>query len=684
MTRSDPEPWGPEISPDLSLTWAKSTNYDYFADRGWQWLPFLVRLKAGTAQEISDRLDRLDKSGAVRIAPAYLAAARRGTLGKTLTLQIQESEFAKVLTDSAWDQTIEELEFSVPLPTPVTDTPFPGPAEDPPTNSPPQPPPNRIVVAVIDDSIPFANHRFRWPDGTTRFHSIWQQDGLAPHLVFSYGAEMSASGLNALLAQADSAKLSESEIYEIAGMEDYSKSAHKTLGRRTAHGAHVADLACGFVPDDAPQNEILIGVQLDQAAVQTIYPADLSVYIRDALEYIINRTEKIEEATGEKLPIVVNLSFGWYTGPHDGTSMLETAIDDLVKIRSAVTPMCIVLPAGNSRLERTHAHFVLQRQGSSKDEKRLDWRLQPDHRATSLMEVWLGRASDSVGCTLTGPGVAPVTVKAGESAPITYAGRNIGTIDYKTLQGAQQRRGIRIRLAPTAPRIALDSSIALAPSGLWTVDIANLASKRCYVDAWIGRSGRLPGWPVLGRQPYFDDLNYQRFTSDGKLADSDAGSRSYVRRKRTLNGVATGKVPVVAGGFRGSNLSSADYSSLSPFKEVTSGGTRTAPDPDVAARSDDSRVLHGVLAAGSRAGSVVAQNGTSVAAPQVTRWVANELMNVRPAGRHQVGALAALQELARPPLGKPGLAPFPGRNAVGKGRLVIDLNSLAWGRPTRR
>src|SRR5271166_5506697 len=53
-----------------------------------------------------------------------------------------------------------------------------------------------------------------------------------------------------------------------------------------------------------------------------------------------------------------------------------------------------------------------------------------------------------------------------------------------------------------------------------------------------------------------------------------------------------------------------------------------APDPyrpDAIVPTDDSRVHSGLLAAGSRSGSVVAMNGTSVAAPQIARAVADDL-----------------------------------------------------------
>ena len=156
----------------------------------------------------------------------------------------------------------------------------------------------KVVVAVIDDAIPFAHHRFRFPNGKTRFDAIWQQDGTGPSPgLFSYGALLTRAALDSLFARARTEGLGESEIYALSGVEDYTMPVHKPLGRRIAHGAHVADLACGFEPASAPLAEVLIGVQLDQAAVQTIVPARLSVHIVNALAFVVRRTQQLEAAT---------------------------------------------------------------------------------------------------------------------------------------------------------------------------------------------------------------------------------------------------------------------------------------------------------------------------------------------------------------------------------------------------
>src|SRR5207244_3651801 len=60
------------------------------------------------------------------------------------------------------------------------------------------------------------------------------------------------------------------------------------------------------------------------------------------------------------LPIVVNLSYGINHGPHDGTSLLEEAIDALTLLRRTENAFTMVLAAGNSHLTRCHAHFELK------------------------------------------------------------------------------------------------------------------------------------------------------------------------------------------------------------------------------------------------------------------------------------------------------------------------------------
>ena len=116
-------------------------------------------------------------------------------------------------------------------------------------------------------------------------------------------------------------------------------------------------------------------------------------------------------------------------------------------------------------------------------------------------------------------------------------------------------------------------------------------------------------------------------------------------RASTINAIATGASPIVMGGFERKEMKAAKYSSAGPVSPAL--GVLPAISDGVTAMtvSEDSLVHTGVLGAGSRSGSVLAMDGTSVAAPQIARWVAGQLAAGNPGNRAAVQALR--QQLQR-------------------------------------
>ena len=143
------------------------------------------------------------------------------------------------------------------------------------------------------------------------------------------------------------------------------------------------------------------------------------------------------------------------------------------------------------------------------------------------------------------------------------------------------------------------------------------------VHAWVQRDDLLYGFPIRGRQAYFNNDCYVRFDSEGRDNETDDPA-CVVQRGSTINAIATGQYPVVIGGYLRKEKVAAKYSSSGPV--YFTGTVNPNPcRPDVMFVSEDSRVHTGVLAAGSRSGSAVAMGGTSVAAPQVARLIADDL-----------------------------------------------------------
>jgi hypothetical protein len=365
--------------------------------------------------------------------------------------------------------------------------------------------------------------------------------------------------------------------------------------------------------------------------------------------------------------------------------MLEQAIHELIEARAKVRrPLEVVVAAGNSLLSRCHARIRLK----PKETRTLDWRILPDDGTPSFMEIWpvkgkAGATPDLVVELTTPSGDKSPPVRGGEV--YTWRPTDAGVLSAivrlaRPATSGNEREMILLAVAPTQ---RLDRGEKVAPCGTWLVRLTNHGRARVDIEAYIERDETPHGFPRRGRQSRFDDPNYERFDKFGRLKEDDApedpksrAPKRYVKRAGTINSIATGEHTVVIAGFRGSDRATAKYSS-------------SGPDIAAAAVSEDSITCHGVLAAGSRSGSRVAMNGTSVAAPQLTRELAKRLVSDptppsvdrRPYGRKIVEAVAKSKEdiaadmkvraLGGAPVPKPG--PPPPAERYGKGRLDARL-----------
>lgn len=500
--------------------------------------------------------------------------------------------------------------------------------------------PTTCIVAVIDDGLAFAHERFRMMDGTslsTRFKYFWNQDdttGTTMPPGFGYGRELQQGDIKTALGASSSAGIvNEDKVYSELGQ--------RLAGRRLKHGTHVMDIACGLdLPQVQSNSPYLIGVQLPKWVTEQTSGGLLTAAAYDAMHFILNRADQIASDEGTaSLPVVVNLSYGIIAGPHDGSTLLERAIDQLIANRP--TPLRVVFPAGNYYQSRCHARFRLRAGGS----KVLRWRIQPDNKAESSVQVWLPELTPAqtrpiVQVRLTTPmgEVTPWVLPGGVFPPLS-----LGNVRYlvQNVDTGTGRPQISIFVAPTAQA---DPNPRIAPCGNWLIELNNIGST-VGVEAWVQRGDTPFGYPLAGRQSRFDDGDYVRFTPSGHVEENDVGP-SPIRRLGTVNALATGQHSLVVGGFRASDQRASKYSGAGPVATPPTVPPRTGPD--VSAVADDSVALHGVLAAGTRSGSVVAMDGTSVAAPQLTRLISERMVQGLPTDRYAMQVLAANKDPSAP------------------------------------
>jgi len=676
--------------------WLRKTRFAYYGSS--DWLPVLFELKAPTtAQDFAHTVFEMQKrkeherdwAAGLRIPPFYRTRPERLTrptrfLAGLATRKFLEDVYAGASPSGAIERFEIGCEIKLSTGNPPSGGPKPGKKKIPPKS---------VLTGVIDDGIGFAHDRFWSKDGTTRIEYVWDQ--LEPSTVWGdwgYGRQIDkydpAEGINKRMADSRTGRLvDEDKFYRLTKQVDHTQRGHKSLARRAAHGTHVMDIACnaGRTPPD-PETRPIVAVQLPTATTADTSGATLGPQIYNGLTYIVDRAEAIaSDGSCGQLPVVVNVSYGLIAGPHDGSSVLEQAMDDLLKSCNPVDsngkpttpPFRVVLPAGNNYLSRCHAHFDLP----AKTARTLHWRVLPDDWTESHVEIWLPDKDDNghavnLSVTVTAPdGDATSAFSAGIAHELVIGGQVVGWAVYFAPGAAGRRALLRLTLAPTG---APDGGVSLAPAGLWRIGIDNASGQAQVSDlhAWIQRDDTPVGYARRGRQSYFDDPDYARFDSQGRLIKDDTDvltSRSYVKRSGTINAIATGTEPIVVAGIRRSDWATAKYSGAGPVANHPPGRGQPQPKgPDVMTVSDDTPSHHGVLGAGARSGSCAAMHGTSVAAPQIARWIAEELALNRPGGRQDVTdytkkmVAAPLYTEKNPP---GGAVPKPAAERGGAGRV---------------
>jgi minor extracellular serine protease Vpr len=176
-----------------------------------------------------------------------------------------------------------------------------------------------VIVGVYDSGLDYKHPDFRVKGKPTqsRIVSLWDQTvtGNKP-ANFNYGAEW------------NNAEISD----DIDGTPTNKLAPHKD---QIGHGTHVTGTAAGNKGVAYEADIVFVKGSLSGAGGF----ASLTTEILDGVKYIYDKAVELNK------PCVVNLSLGTHTGaPHDGTSLLETALDNLVNSRPG---FIIVAAAGN-------------------------------------------------------------------------------------------------------------------------------------------------------------------------------------------------------------------------------------------------------------------------------------------------------------------------------------------------
>ncbi|WP_028949800.1 S8 family serine peptidase [Sulfurihydrogenibium subterraneum] len=161
------------------------------------------------------------------------------------------------------------------------------------------------VVAVIDTGIDFCHPMFKKSDGTSRIIYYYEP---------STGTEFDNNTINQKIKNNDC-------NYDYDG-----------------HGTHVAGILAGYDP-----NSVYTGIAKESDIIVVRTNLEDTDVIQ-GLQYLKNKKQQLNK------PMVVNMSLGFHYGPHDGTSLLEKAIQNL-----SSAGFIVVASAGNEGDVALHA-----------------------------------------------------------------------------------------------------------------------------------------------------------------------------------------------------------------------------------------------------------------------------------------------------------------------------------------
>ena len=541
-------------------------------------------------------------------------------------------------TFKAWNDNVSRVELSLPL-KPTDSRTFVRKLVDRSGEDPPE-----HLIGVIDDGCPFAAAHFLNAGGAgTRVRGIWDQnigrtpiqlgtDAFGRNLIdFNYGLEFlreTIPGSPAMIGLDDWILAHRTTAGSIDEDGCYADAGFKTLRRQRSHGAHVMDVLAGRVPisariarrdppnwqpglDPAAATDVVF-VQFSEGCIRDATGVWLKSYVLDGIDYIMSFADPNITKS-----VLINVSYGPTTGPHDGTAELESALTELVTIfdgSSGKLRLEIFLPAGNAYL--TEGHVAFERTATLPSHVDWTWRIPPDNSVLCFAEVWM-RKDDASGVivTLTSPSGLTSTSATGPIPPPDG-------IPFPSYTGAYAPRDWgdnTVWLLAVEPTIA-DSGF-VPEHGDWTIRVDGVGVN-AKVHAYVARSD--PNLDVRSgaRRSYFVDAEWERTRSAEarcKYADGEFDKAgSLIHRHGTLNGIATASVPGVhiAGGYILSNGRKSPYASAGPAR----GGLRVGPD--YVLPCDESYALGGIRAGGNRSGAVFRLAGTSTAAPQLARQVA--------------------------------------------------------------
>lgn len=415
---------------------------------------------------------------------------------------------------------------------------------------------------MIDSGIDYQHPSFRDALGQSRILAIWDQ-ALAPLASerspagFTYGVEYRTQEIDLALASA----------------APLASVRHQDDPLQGFHGTHVSGIAAGNgrPPQGGQPQPTFVGVAPEASIVVVANNRGRATGERglgdsadtlDAVQYILG------VAAAQGRPVVINQSQGDNVGAHDGTSLLERGIANLITGAGRV----LVKSAGNEGVRERHA------QGTAVLNSTQAVRFTvPASTREVVIDVWYPGA-DRIDCAIVPPGgAATPTISPPNTTTINLSNGNSAFVDADLDDPGNHDNRTFVRLSR-----GTQTTVA---AGTWTLRLTGTTIADGRWHAWIQRNS---GSRFLA--PFVNPASTISIpgTSRGVITVG-----SYVTR----NGTPVGRL--------------SDFSSRGPTRDGRQAPTLAAPGEELMSTQPP-----------SPPGSFGLNAGTSMASPMVAGTVA--------------------------------------------------------------
>lgn len=502
------------------------------------------------------------------------------------------------------------------------------------------PPPTQptAIIGVIDDGIPFVQRAFLDRAGKSRINLCWLQAARAEdRAAVPFGREVTNTEIDKLRATHGNDEMA---MYRAAKAIDRDlPELGAVLTHHATHGGHIAGIAAGndcYVgADRLPDDVQILAVQLPNTIAWDTSGIGKEMMMLSAIEYIFHRARAIADHYGiAEIPLVLNFSYGWSANRHDGGSSFETAVEDLLTARKAMQPLTsLVMPTGNNFANDMHARFMAA--DAVDGQISFGWKIMPDDRTSSYLEMWLPHGIDPVGwqVTVTPPeGItldvqgtivvaADPNLNGGDPRrfiELEYGQENIGQLSAD--KHLNNRWRVMIAMVPTVPS---REHLRRTPVGVWTVKIDTgdtpLAGPQA-VDIWVQRDDDPTQLGTGGQQSHLVELGS---TPEPQRPITDAlTSLTPIRGFGCLNGIGTSPSTLRVAGYVQTTRAPSSYSGSSALAILPGGDVIMGPEvPSISAVSDQGAFRPGLPSIGVLSGSGARIVGTSSAAAAASRMM---------------------------------------------------------------